>query len=49
MTDKTVESHVDAAPESSNPISPDRRTVVKGMAAAGLTAGVALPTYSEGL
>ena len=32
MTNKTVESHVDAGPESSNPITPDRRTVVKGVA-----------------
>ena len=48
MTDRTVKSHVDAAPESSNSIAPDRRTVVKGMATAGMAAGVALPTYLRG-
>jgi ABC-type branched-subunit amino acid transport system substrate-binding protein len=48
MTEKTVEPHVDTAPESPNPIGANRRTVVKGMAAAGLTAGVALPTYLRG-
>ena len=48
MTDKIVDAHVDAAPESPNPIGANRRTVVKGMAAAGLTAGVALPTYLRG-
>ena len=34
MTEKTVEPHVDTAPESPNPIGANRRTVVKGMAAA---------------
>ena len=48
MTNKTVESHVAAGPESSNSITPDRRTVVKGVATAGLAAGVALPTYLRG-
>ena len=33
---------------SSNSIAPDRRTVVKGMATAGMAAGVALPTYLRG-
>ena len=48
MTNKTVESHVAAGPESSDSITPDRRTVVKGVATAGLAAGVALPTYLRG-
>ena len=48
MTDRTVESHLDAVQESSNSIDPDRRTVVKGMATAGMAAGVALPTYLRG-
>ena len=32
----------------SDSITPDRRTVVKGVATAGLAAGVALPTYLRG-
>ena len=48
MTDKTVQPHVDTAPVSPTPTGADRRTVVKGIAAAGLTAGVALPTYLRG-
>ena len=42
MTNKTVESHVDTGPETSNSVTPDRRTVVKGVATAGLAVGVAL-------
>ena len=39
---------MDTTPVSPTPTGADRRTVVKGMAAAGLTAGVALPTYLRG-
>ena len=48
MTNKTVVSHVAAGPESSDSITPDRRTVVKSVATAGLAVGVALPTYLRG-
>src|SRR5579863_3018017 len=48
MTDKTAESQVDAPSDSSDSITPDRRAIVKGMSAAGLAAGVGLPTYLRG-